>query len=185
MPVKGFEAPRSTAERRAATILSMVRRARSRSGQSIIEAIVAVGVLSTLLAPLLLLSSPASSAGLQAREYTTAAFLARQGFEAVRSIGRASFATLAVSSPTYGIAESGGIYAFSGTSDTPVTGFTRTVTITNGLREGSTDGNLCDISCAGTPSSDTDTKKIVVRVAWSTSGKSRSVSITGYLTNWK
>lgn len=163
----------------------MARRPSVRSGQSIIEGVIAVGVLTTLLTPLLLLASPASSAGLQAREYTIGAFLARQGLEGARSIGRASFASLVNSSPTYGLAESGGVYAFSGTSDTPLTGYTRTITITSASREGSTDGTLCDVSCAGSPSTDNETKKIVVRVAWTSTGKSRSVSITGYLADWE
>jgi hypothetical protein len=160
--------------------LPPLKRHRIRSGQSIIEAIVAVGILTSLLAPLLMLSSPSANASLQAREYTIGAFLAKQGLEGTRSIARATFGSLA--NGTYGLGETGGVYVFSGVSDTPITGYTRTITVATATRTGDVDGVLRD---DGLGVADTETKRVTVRIAWQSGAKNRSVSITTFLTNWE
>ena len=93
-------------------------------------------------------------------EFDRATALADEGVEAVRNIRDAAYSNLV--DGTYGLAQSGGQWTLSGSSDT--TGiFTRQVVIST---------------------VDSTRKSIATTVSWSTGGVSHQVVATGRLTNW-
>lgn len=100
----------------------------SRPGQSLVEVLIAIGILAMLATGILvpagnqLLQTVASQGSSQAMS------LAREGLAAARSIRNASWTSFATG--THGITSAGNTYGFSGTSDT-ASGFSRTVTVTD------------------------------------------------------
>jgi Tfp pilus assembly protein PilV len=116
-------------------------------------------------------------------EQTIATQFAAEGIEAARSLKNQAFANLnsTLCSPGAGLQQSGGVWAFkaSGTSDV-LQKFTRIVTVCNVQRDGS--GNI--VNSGG--SNDPLTKKVTSTVTWNVGpGRSNSVVLNEYFTNWK
>jgi type II secretory pathway pseudopilin PulG len=150
------------------------RLAKNRSGMSLVEVIVAIGILGvggTSVIMMLISSLRGAEAG---SERAAAGLLVSQGYEAVRSIGNGSFNSLV--NGTYGLDETGNIWNLVGTPD--VHGlYTRRVVIADVYRDGN--GNIAP---AGTL--DIHTKKITTTVDWSFQGQAKSVEAVDYFTNW-
>lgn len=97
-------------------------------------------------------------AGARAR----AVLLAEEGLEASRNMRDGAFNDLTLG--THGLAVSGGIWTFSGASDT-TDGFTREVTVS---------------------SVDADTKEVTSEITWNqTAYRAATLALTTYLTNWQ
>lgn len=130
-------------------------------GFSVVEVLLAAtmfGFLVTALAGAMVYGQASTASG---GERTRATLLADEGIEATRNIANATYTNLV--DGTYGIAQSGGVWTLSGSSD--VNGiFTRQVTI----------------ATAGT-----NEKTITSTVTWSQSGGTRTVTVTTRMTNWQ
>lgn len=111
-------------------------------------------------------------------EQTAATLFATQGLEAARSIRNQAYANL-VNSPSTGLAQTGGVWTFSGNNNT-FGKYTRVLSVTDVQRDGS--GNI--VNSGGTV--DTNTKKVTSTVSWA-AGPSRNNSViqSTYLTNFR
>lgn len=113
------------------------------------------------------------------KEETKAVLYSQEGIEAARSIKNQAWSNLVVG--TYGLDNSGGSWAFSGSSDT-LGEFTRTVAISEVQRGGGGCGDI--VESGGTV--DPDTFKVLSEVTWDfTPARPNSVGLTSYLANWK
>lgn len=138
-----------------------IQRLQSRSGQSLIEVLIALSIFVVGIATIGFLVLDANVSSRQGVERTQATLLAKEGLEAARSIRDADFDNLTAGG--HGIALSGNKWTFSGTSDTQDQ-FTRVVIVT-------------DI--------DVDTKQVQSQVTWQfTQARQNSVALTDYLTDW-
>ena len=151
----------------------------SKSGQSVIEVIVAVAILVIIAASSVTVVLGSFSTTRLAEEETQAALLAVEGLEATQSIRNQNWANL--TNGSHGLLFSGGNWTFNGSSDIdPTNTFTRTTTIAEVQR----DGNGDIVGSGGTV--DVDTKKTTVDVTWNfTPTRQNTVSMTSYLTNWQ
>ena len=130
-------------------------------GFSVVEVMLATSLFGLLLVALLGAYLYAEESTVFVGSHARALFLAEEGLEAVRNIRDADFVQVSVG--THGLTPTGGVYGFSGASDT--TGmFTRTVTIT-------------DI--------DDNRKEVVSEVSWQQFLRSGSVSLKTRLTNFR
>lgn len=133
----------------------------SQAGQSLLEALLAIGIFVIGVATTGVLVIDANVASRQGIERAQAIALAREGLEAARSLRDADFDNLTAGA--HGIALASSKWTFSGASDAQ-NQFTRVVTIT-------------DIAA--------DTKKIESSVTWQFSAaRQGSVILTDYLTDW-
>lgn len=132
------------------------------AGFSAVEVLLATalfGLLVTALVGALIYGRQATA---DAGDHQRATYLAEEGLEAARNIGNASYANLV--NGTFGIAQTGGVWAFSGSSDTADV-FTRQVAISD----------------AGT-----NRKTITSTVTWpQQGGGTNTVTLTSRLSNWK
>ncbi|MBU0667740.1 hypothetical protein KJ951_01910 [Patescibacteria group bacterium] len=145
-------------------------------GYSVVEVIVALGILVVVLTGVtsLFLSSIGGSAGVD--EQLQAGSFMDQGFEAARAIRDNNFANLTIG--THGLIQSGGFWSFTGTSDTPGN-FTRTTQISEVRRN-----EACAIVESG-GTVDPDSRKVTVTISWNQNPDTpKSVSANQYLTNW-
>ena len=102
---------------------------------------------------------------------------AQEGFEAVRFIRDQDYWDLA--DGTYGLSESGGVWSFSGTSDTIDAFYERSILIESVYRDGNGD-------VASTGTVDPLTKKVTSTVSWLWRGVlPQSVELVTYFTNWR
>jgi len=139
----------------------------TQSGQSLVEALIALSVFVVGVATIGFLVLDASVASRQGLERTQATLFAQEGLEAVRSIRDGDFDNLAVG--THGLALVGNVWTFSGTSDTQDQ-FTRQVVVSN---------------VPGVLDDDSDIKKIQSTVTWQvTQVRQSSVTYVSYLTDW-
>ncbi len=116
-------------------------------------------------------------------EVTIANQFNAEGIEAVRSIKNQLFSTLAGKAGlgNQGVAVSGGVWTFSGTSNSlpSDTRFVRTLLVTSVQRNGNG-----DIVTSGTV--DGSTYKVVATTTWNfNTARQNSVVLTSYMTNWK
>jgi prepilin-type N-terminal cleavage/methylation domain-containing protein len=125
-------------------------------GFSVLEVLLASTVFAVLVTGIIGAFVYGRASNADAGNHQRAMMLAEEGLEGVRNVRDASFTNL--TDNTFGLAESGGVWTLSGTSDTTDI-FTRTVAIT---------------------AVDTNRKEVVVTVSWG----SQSVSVTGRLSNW-
>ena len=147
-----------------------------RSGQSLIEVIVAMGIFVLFVSAFAHLNLGAYDGGRQGREQTIAAHYAMEGLEATRSIAQAEFTDL--SDGTYGLDDTSGVFAFSGSTN--VLGkYTRTVEVASVQR------NASDQIVPSGGTVDADTKQITSTVTWNVQdGRSNTVQFVTLLTNW-
>lgn len=148
-----------------------------RSGQSVVEVIVAVSIFVIIAASSVITILGSFMTSRLAEEQTQASFYASEGIGAVSSIRDQNWSNLI--DGNYGLTASGGQWAFAGTSDL-LGKFTRSVQISSVARDAS--GNIVDIG--GT--TDTNTKKITANITWNfVPSRLSSISTTTYLTNWQ
>ncbi len=117
-------------------------------------AIVALGVVSAI--------TYTGELRVSQQQATSAVLFAEEGLAAVRSMRDANFSSVTIG--THGLTDSGGSWAFAGTSDTPAEGFVRTVTVA---------------------SISSTSKEIESSVAWSDDVGTSTRSLTTRLTNWR
>jgi Tfp pilus assembly protein PilV len=130
-------------------------------GMTVVEAMVAIAIFSVIASVAYTSYSTTSVLASRAADRSKATWLAEEGVEATRSIRDQNFATLAPG--TYGISRTGGLWAFSGSSDT-LDGFTRAITVS---------------------SVDSDTRSVQSVVSWTDRGTTYSSSLSTVLTNWR
>jgi len=151
---------------------------RSKSGTLLLEVLIVTflfGVLGTGLIGSVVTSLRASKQG---TKYVVASGYIKEGIEAVRSIRDQDWSEMI--NGTHGLSTGLGYYAFSGTSETIDSIYTRTITVEDVTRLGSLIG---DIFASGV--FDANTKKITVNVTWETlSGKIQNIDDVFYVTNW-
>jgi Tfp pilus assembly protein PilV len=132
-----------------------------KSGQSLAELLIAMGVFVVGVVTVAFLVLEASISSRQGIERTKALLLAKEGLEAARSIRDADFDNLPTGN--HGIILSGNKWIFSGSSDNQDQ-FTRTI-------------NITDV--------DVDTKKVESTIIWQFTGaRQDSLTLTDYFTDW-
>lgn len=145
-------------------------------GSTLLEIIVAVAIFMFVTSNVIVLYLASLNSNMKDVDRFKADMYLQQGFEAVRSIKDNNFSLLA--NGTYGLANSGSAWSFSGSSD--IQGkYTRVITIADVER---------DVSCVIVPSGgtvDPSSKLITTAVSWTASEQTRSVSTSQYLTNWE
>lgn len=134
------------------------------AGQSIIEAVVAVSVVVLIIITLVSAVTVSVKNATFAKNKSLATKYVNQGLEAVRSIRDSNWQNLLdASGKVNGLSFDGSQWIFSGSSDTPATSFTRTVTVS---------GNETEVI-------------VEVKVSWIQGTKTFSSSATTNFTRWK
>ncbi|NMC51836.1 hypothetical protein GYA54_03865 [Candidatus Kuenenbacteria bacterium] len=130
-------------------------------GFSVAEAVIAAAffaiIATSLISALIYFNALPALIGLKTR----AIFLAEQGIEASRNLRDNNFINLV--DGTHGLNKSSGQWSFAGSLDT-ADGFARQIVVS---------------------SLDSDTKKIISQVSWSSRGNDYNTSLIGRLTNWQ
>ncbi|MFH1667592.1 MAG: LamG-like jellyroll fold domain-containing protein [Candidatus Komeilibacteria bacterium] len=145
-------------------------------GFSLIEAIVALGVFSLLVASISGTAGLTYLSEIQGGERTVAQAYAVEGMEAIRSIRELGWSELTIGQ--HGLSKEQGYWELSGSED--VLGqFTRTINIAEVYRD--VDGTIL----AEGGSLDLHTKLVSVLIAWEISpGNDNEFLLENYLTNW-
>lgn len=150
----------------------------TKSGQSVIEVILAASIFMIITTGMIGLVVQGLRANRLGAEETIASFYTVEGMEAVRSIKNRSFSNL-VSSTGIGLTQTGGIWAFGGTTNT-FDKYTRTIGITEVFRDAA--GNI--LSVGGTL--DPNSKKVTVSTSWNFGpSRTNSVNLVSYFTDWR
>ena len=142
--------------------LSLEVRNSPRSGQSLVEAIVAIGITVLVITGLVVLAVGAVRSATISRNRSVAVQYAQEGMEALRSVRDRSFSELPTSG-TNRVVWTGADWGVLVGSET-IGSFTRSFT-----SEQTSPGKL----------------KIVLSVAWTDSGGAHAVDLTTYLTDWQ
>jgi len=130
-------------------------------GFTLVELLLAITVFALLTGGLIGAVVYGRAATANAGDHARAVFIAQEGVAAARNIGDAAYANLTLGA--HGLVQSGGIWTFSGTSDTSGM-YTRVVTIASG---------------------GTNRLTIASTVTWTEpGGATGSVTETGEMTNW-
>lgn len=147
-------------------------------GQTYIEIILAIGVFGVIIGGFAILGAGSFVSEQQSGEVTEATLYTQEAAEAVRAISLEQWNDLASRDDggTHGLDNSGGSWAFSGTSNSDGI-YTRTVDVNTVTRDGSGD------IAAG--NSDIETKEVIVTTSWTGRfGNAQTVTQTFNLTNW-
>lgn len=151
----------------------------SQRGFSIIEVILSVAIFAIIASGMVGLILNGLESNRLAAEETIATEYASSGLEAVRSIKNQNFLSLTNSLGT-GVAKSGGVWTFSGSSNVYDSKYTRVITISDVAK----DVNGYIVSSGG--SLDWKIKKVTSTVSWNvTPTRSNSVVLSSYLSYWK
>lgn len=134
-----------------------------RKGQSLVEAIVAIGITVLVITGLVVLAVGAVRSATVSRNRALAVQYAQEGMEALRSIRDRSFAELPVGG-TNRLVWTGSEWSTLAGTESLETLFTRSFT-----SESVSSGKL----------------KIALTVAWADSAGSHTVDLTTYLTDWQ
>ncbi|MEK7620708.1 MAG: prepilin-type N-terminal cleavage/methylation domain-containing protein [Patescibacteria group bacterium] len=131
-------------------------------GMSIVEVLIVIALLSIVSLGFVRWMATSQEAALFAGERARAVLLAEEGLEATRNMRDGDYNNVTLGA--HGLAVSGGVWTFAGTSDT-VDGFTRVVTASP---------------------VDASRKQIESEVSWQeTTYHAAQVALTTYLTNWQ
>ncbi len=131
---------------------------KNQAGFSAVEALLAVVVFGLLASGIIGALVYGRAATADAGDNQRASLLAEEGLEGARNLANSSFVNVPSVNGNYGFVQSGGIWTFSGTSDTNGI-FTRSIAVTNA----------------------TNRKTLASGVTWGTN----SVSLTSLLSNWE
>lgn len=150
---------------------------KKQNGFGIIEIIVAMAIFIIIAGTALATIINSFNVNRLSQEETFAENYTQEGVEAVRSLQNRGWSNLVTG--THGLSNSGGSWAFSGTSD--ISGkFTRTVTLNQGQRDAN--GNIVD--SGGT--ADLNLRKLNSSASWNFSpSRSNSVNFISYLVNFR
>ena len=161
------------------TFRCQVSGARSQSGQSILEVIIALTIFALIAAALASLAVGGLVALEQGGEQTQAEALAQEGIEAIRSIRDGAWNENVYT--TSSVAISGGEWVFSGEGTTETIGqFTRTISFKDVCRDASDDIATCPAAYT-----DVHSQKATVTISWETRpGVTNIVQRISYVTNW-
>lgn len=151
----------------------------NKSGQSILEVIIAMAIFALVSVTLVTLAA-GSFVGLeQGGEQTEAENLAQEGIEAVKSIYENAWNELKYNTSSVSVSENKWIFDGEGTVET-IGQFTRTISFSPVCRNASDD----IVNCPGSYA-DPHSKKVSVTVTWDTQkGKSNTVKRESHITNW-
>lgn len=150
---------------------------RSRSGQSLVEVVVGLGILVMVIAVLARFTVGAFANVEWAREQVTAALFAQEGLEAIHNIAQRHFDDLSVG--THGLSTGSGFYSLSGSLNTWPP-YTRKIMITAVQR------NASDVIIVTGGTVDDSTRLITTEVMWDRPwGGSGSVRLLQYFTYWQ
>lgn len=139
---------------------------KNQSGQSLVELIIAMGVIVLVISSVAFLVIDSYASGRLSKEITQASFLAEEGMEAIRSIRDNSWDDL--SPGTYGLAISGSNWILQGSPED----------ISSQLNAGIRTIIIEEI--------DLDRKKITSQVDWKfVEARPQQVQLITYLTNWQ
>lgn len=156
--------------------INLNRAKKIRSGQSIVEVIIAISILVIIGSSSIIAVLGSFSTTRLSKEQTRATYLAEEGIEAVKSIKNQGWENLV--NGEYGVSSESGKWAFAGNFD--VSGkYTRKVKVSDVYRiNGEISKSEGEI--------DPDTKKITSSVSWNFSPtRENNVSLIEYLTNWQ
>ncbi|OGH16612.1 MAG: hypothetical protein A3C97_02575 [Candidatus Levybacteria bacterium RIFCSPHIGHO2_02_FULL_37_11] len=156
-----------------------------KNGFSVIEVILAAALFMIIATGSITVILQGLDSNRLGEEQTVANQYATEGMEAVRSIKNQNFANLVNSAGT-GVAQSGGVWIFSGTNNTntfnPVGKYTRAIKVESVYRDAVPPAG--NIVTSGTL--DPDTKKITSTVSWNfTPSRANSVQLISYLSDWR
>lgn len=132
------------------------------SGQSLLEVVVALGVTTLVLTALVSVVTVAVRNARFAKNQSLATKYAQEGIEAARTIRDRDWSQLA--NGIHGLFWDGSQWSFSGSSDSPSSGFTRVVDVSEPLAS---------------------QKLVTVTVSWSEGGRTHQSRLTTYLTEWE
>lgn len=144
-------------------------------GQTLLEVLLALGLLAAIATAGISLSLRYIDALARANDFKTVSAVSQEGFEAVESIARGSWETL--TQGTYGL-NKGSIWALQAEPDIVDGRFTRTLEVADVNRDSS-----CQIT-AGDGVVDPETKQVTLTIEWTTSGRDLSASASKYFSNW-
>jgi len=150
-------------------------------GFGLVETIVAMAIFIILVSGGAAFTVPALRMNRLGGTMTDATLFAQEGIEAARSIKKQGWTIPFLATDCTGgcgISVSGGVWVWSGTTNTKPP-FLRTIVVSSVSRDGS--GTI--VSSGGVD--DPDTKKVTVTVTWSVSPtRPETVTLVTYLTNW-
>ncbi len=146
------------------------------TGETLAEVILSIAIFAIAATAVILLITSSFHGSLVGGSSTQATALARESFEAVRSVGKNSYNQL--SSGVYGLTHASGTWAFVDTPDSNGI-FTRSVTVSDVYRDAS--GNI-STSTFGTK--DINTRKITATLSWPGFIGTKRLSFVNYFTNW-
>jgi Tfp pilus assembly protein PilV len=156
-----------------------MKKIKNKKAFSVIEIMLASALFLVMAISISSLLAQTYSSSRLGNEQSIATQYAAEGLDAVRSIKNQSFSSL-INTTGSGVAVSGGVWTFSGTSTVLDGEYVRTIAITDVYRD--VNGNI--VSSGGTL--DSSTKKASSTVVWSTTpSRQNSVTLTTYLTNWE
>lgn len=146
----------------------------NQEGLTLVEILIAIAIIGIggiAVISMVLSGSRGAAAG---QKRTEGVSYAREGVEAMRSIGRDAYNRLIPG--TYGLDDASGAWQFSGSSDANGI-FTRSVEVGETNRGGG--GN---IAASGTP--DIHTRTLTTTISWDYLGQTLSMQFVDYLMNW-
>lgn len=161
-------------------------------GQAMLEVVITISILIGVIMGLVVLSTSVFSLSKKSVNETQAAYLAQEGFEAIRKIRDLNWDDIGTldENQNYYLSYDTETKTWSlTTTPSNIDGYERIIQAANALREdvnvnGEIDG-ADPINPNGTLI-DTDTKKIVITISWiDRSNAPRSYSAKSYLTNWR
>lgn len=151
---------------------------KNKSGQSLIELLVAMGVFILVISSTMFLTLDSHLANRQGGERTKAAFFAEAGLSGASSIANQAWKFL--TDGEHGLDYSGGYWQWQGNSDILDGRFVRRLSVEPVYRDAA--GEIA--ATGGTI--DFDTKKISSLVTWDfTTSRPSEVLVAAYLTNWR
>jgi hypothetical protein len=135
-----------------------------RSGQSLIEVVIASSLLALIISGgVALVGKPQQTVRLS-REYSVATALAVEGMEAARAIAGRGYSSLLQGTYGLGLDATGSFFQFVASPDVVGSRYTRSIVIQD---------------------RDTTSKNVTVQVAWTVNGAARDVTLTSILSNWR
>lgn len=138
----------------------------NQSGQSIVEVVIAVGIVALVLVALVTAVTVSIRNSTFSKNKSIANKYVSEGIEAVRSIRDADWTTLNnESGQINGLLNSSGVWSFSSASDIPASGYTRTV----------------NVACNSVPG---DSCNVTVTVSWISGTQTHSSSASTTYTKW-
>lgn len=162
---------------------SPARNLKNRSGQSLIEIIIATSIFAMVFSSMITLSIGGFNALRQGGEQIEAEALAQEGLEAVMAVRNSDWNSLGACSAACVVSVSGGRWVLSNGANEVIGKYTRMISLANVYRNASN-----DIVAFGTPGAvlDPNTKEAMSLVEWNVRpGALNDVRRISLITNWQ